>query len=335
MMQADRPRSISDRPRSVRPLAIRTVADLALEHGLTLASQGNGRHYTTCPECSQFRSAAGRKLKCLSILIDNDGLCWRCHHCDWHGGAFFSAPSHRAAARTGRHHLRTRRELGVDDLSRLDLARGIWERAVDAVGSPADAYMRSRGIAWPLVSWARFHAACPRGRAEVPLPALIAAVTVPTTRQFRAVHRIFLRGDSAGKADLPRDQQKRSLGPTSGAAVVLGNLDKTADAILEGEGIETTLSACMALDQPGIATLSASTLGRAPLPVGRAVVVLADRGAKAAAEQGARLRLAEGRRVLIAVPPDGAKDFNDLLRDCGDDAVRAALLGAHPFSGRT
>lgn len=333
-MDAELPRSISGRARSVHTSAIRSVADIVHEHGLTLAGQGNGRQYAICPRCSEYRSATGRKLKCLSILIDTDGLRWRCHHCDWYGGEFFAAPSYRAAGRAGCHPPRTHRKLGVDDLCRLKLARGTWEGAAHAVGSPADAYLSSRGITWPLASWARFHRACPRGRGELPLPALVAAVTVPTTRQFRAVHRVFLRSDGAGKADLPREQQKRSLGPTSGAAVVLGNLDSTAEAIFEGEGIETTLSACMVLDRPGIATLSASTLGRAPLPVGRAVVILADRGAEAAAEKGARLRLAEGRRVLIAVPPAGAKDFNDLLRDCGEKMVRATLLGAQPFDGR-
>ncbi len=115
---------------------------------------------------------------------------------------------------------------------------------------------------------------------------------------------------------------------------MLGDLATTARAILEGEGIETTLSACVALGRPGIATLSVGTLGRAPLPVGRTVVFLADRGAEAAAEKGGALRLAEGRRVLIATPPEGTKDFNDLLRDHGVDAVRAALLSARRLVGR-
>lgn len=115
---------------------------------------------------------------------------------------------------------------------------------------------------------------------------------------------------------------------------MLGDLDTTAHAIFEGEGIETTLSACMALDRPGIATLSASTLGRAPLPVGRPVVILADRGAEAAAERGASLRVAERRRVWIATPPEDFKDFNDVLRDRGIDSVRSALLGAQQIVGR-
>ena len=33
----------------------------------------------------------------------------------------------------------------------------------------------------------------------------MAAVTVPTTGEFRAVHRIFLLSDGSGKADLPRE----------------------------------------------------------------------------------------------------------------------------------
>lgn len=84
----------------------------------------------------------------------------------------------------------------------------------------------------------------------------------------------------------------------------------------------------MALGRPGIATLSTSTLGRPPLPAGRAVVILADRGAEEAAQRAADMRRREGRHVWIATPPTPHKDFNDLLRAEGADAVRVALITA-------
>ncbi len=324
-------------PRSARRINaaranIRTVADIADAHGLLLRDHGTGRHYARCPRCSDQRSAAGQRLHCLSILIDADGMCWRCHHCGWHDGECFF---HSALSRRGRPQLRPapprRRSPAPDDQARIELARGIWDSSVTLENSPAEAYLRGRGIIWPHAPWGRFHPTCPRGRGKVALPALVAAVTVPTRGELRGVHRIYLRADGSGKADLPRDEQKRSLGPTSGAAVVIGDLDTSGRGIFEGEGIETTASVCMAINRPGIATLSASTLGRAPLPAGRAVVILADRGAEVAAQKGARIRLAEGRRVWIAVPPDGTKDFNDLLRAGGVEAVRAALRSASEF----
>ncbi len=212
---------------------------------------------------------------------------------------------------------------------RIQRARAIWKAAGPAEGTPAANYIaRARGIELPLSPWAGFHSACPRGRGECSLPALVAAVSVPTTGEFRAVHRIYLSADGTGKADLSREQVKRSLGPTSGAAVVLGNLATTDRAILEGEGIETVLSACMALGRPGIATLSASTLGRPPLPSGRAVVILADRGAETAAQRAADMRRREGRRVWIATPPAAFNDWNNYLCAEGADAVRAVLVNA-------
>jgi hypothetical protein len=138
-------------------------------------------------------------------------------------------------------------------------------------------------------------------------------VTVPTTGEFRAVHRIYLKPDGSGKADLSRERQKMSLGPTKGAAVVLGDLSGQGP-ILEGEGVETVLSVVQALGLPGIATLSLSCLGLPPLPVGRPVIILADRGGELGAEKAAKLRAAEGREAHVMFPPDGFKDFNDVIR---------------------
>ena len=61
---------------------------------------------------------------------------------------------------------------------------------------------------------------------------------------------------------------KASLGSTAGGAIVLGDLD-AHDTIIEGEGLETVLSMVEVTGYPGIATLSAGTLGKPALPPGR------------------------------------------------------------------
>jgi hypothetical protein len=182
------------------------------------------------------------------------------------------------------------------------LAENNWNDAQPPAGTATATYIyKTRGIGGEVPASIRHHPACPRGKSESPLPALVGAVTVPTTGEFRAVHRIFLRADGSSKADLPRDQQKKSLGSTSGAAVVLGDL-ATEGEIIEGEGIETTLTVCWITGRPGIATLSAGTLGKPPLPEGRPVVILADLGAEDAARAGAQRRFEEGRQVRIMYP---------------------------------
>ena len=45
-----------------------------------------GLHTTTCPQCSHDRKEAHQKLKCLSVKIDAEGVCWHCTHCGWSGG---------------------------------------------------------------------------------------------------------------------------------------------------------------------------------------------------------------------------------------------------------
>ena len=45
-----------------------------------------GLHTTTCPRCSHDRKEAHQKLKCLSVKVDAEGVCWHCNHCGWSGG---------------------------------------------------------------------------------------------------------------------------------------------------------------------------------------------------------------------------------------------------------
>ena len=56
------------------------VADILQAHRIDL-----GDHKTTCPKCSSERQKAHQKVKCLSIKIDDKGVCWNCHHCGWVG----------------------------------------------------------------------------------------------------------------------------------------------------------------------------------------------------------------------------------------------------------
>jgi Protein of unknown function (DUF3631) len=62
-----------------------TPQELLNKNGITLDHYGPGSFYTICPQCSAGRSAAHRKTKCLSVKIDDDGICWNCHHCGWVG----------------------------------------------------------------------------------------------------------------------------------------------------------------------------------------------------------------------------------------------------------
>jgi hypothetical protein len=70
-------------------MARRSAADLLRQFGLPTDTTRRGRRYITCPRCSESRSPAHRKCKCLGITIDSWGIRFGCNHCDWSGGASY------------------------------------------------------------------------------------------------------------------------------------------------------------------------------------------------------------------------------------------------------
>jgi hypothetical protein len=66
-----------------------TPQELLAANGIALESTAAGRYYTTCPQCSHKRKPAHKKLKCLGITINAEGVKWGCNHCDFKGGEFY------------------------------------------------------------------------------------------------------------------------------------------------------------------------------------------------------------------------------------------------------
>ena len=55
------------------------------KHGIRLKNHSIGNQKTVCPKCSHTRS--NKQDPCLSVTINTDGTLWKCHHCDFKGGA--------------------------------------------------------------------------------------------------------------------------------------------------------------------------------------------------------------------------------------------------------
>jgi phage/plasmid primase-like uncharacterized protein len=136
-------------------------------------------------------------------------------------------------------------------------------------------------------------------------------------RGIVGIHRTYLCADGSGKANLPKECQKRTLGPIAGGAVRLG-APRPGEWLAIGEGIETTLAVMTACAMPGWAALSAAGMTALILPPDAThVVICADHdsngvGQRAAYEAAARWNR-EGRRVRIALPPEAGTDFADIL----------------------
>ncbi|MDQ2787977.1 MAG: toprim domain-containing protein [Chloroflexota bacterium] len=53
------------------------------DHGIEIPSNARGNIKTQCPNCSQARSRAHVRERCLSVDVES-GI-WLCHHCQWSG----------------------------------------------------------------------------------------------------------------------------------------------------------------------------------------------------------------------------------------------------------
>jgi hypothetical protein len=114
---------------------------------------------------------------------------------------------------------------------------------------------------------------------------MVAAI-VDVTGAFIGVHRTYLRPDGSGKADV--QPAKAMLGRCRGGSV---RLAAAGEAVLIGEGIETTLAGMIATGLPGWAALSTSGMKALALPPAvRRVVLCADHDENGAGERAARIR---------------------------------------------
>ena len=216
------------------------------------------------------------------------------------------------------------REERASAARRARQARWCWEGTQVLAGTPAERYLRARGITGPLPSSLRFHPTCWHAPTARRRPALVALVEGGPTF---AVHRTYLTPE--GRKIAPAEDAKLMLGATLGGAVRLragrtGSRGRPRAAepgpLVVAEGIETALAVGLgaagriepaarlwaALSAPGLA-------GLALPPVPGRLVVAADGDAAGlrAAEALERRARAAGWRVTLAPAPEGL-DWNDV-----------------------
>jgi putative DNA primase/helicase len=189
--------------------------------------------------------------------------------------------------------------------------QSIWRSAQAITDTPAEIYLRERGIRGELPPTLRY-AVLKHSPTGLLLPTMVAAVQAPD-RSIIGVHRTFLRADGAGKA--PVSKPRMMLGRYMMGAI---RFAAAGPEMAIGEGIETTLSYMQASGIPSWAAICTSGMRAIvlpPLPAAAVVHLLVDLDpAGEDAAQAAADRLdREGRKVKLARPVVG-KDFNDALR---------------------
>ena len=207
-----------------------------------------------------------------------------------------------------------------------EAARRLFAMAQPIGGTIVEAHLRNRAItALHETGSLRFHPRCyylPEGHGPTETwPAMIAAVT-DLRGSLTGAHRTWLLPNGSGKA--PVATPRRAMGNLLGHGVRFG---VAQDVLAAGEGIETVLSVRSGLPKmPMVAALSAAHLAACQFPATlRRLYIFRDNDP---AGDGARDSLVErtcsvGIEAVVLSPVLG--DFNEDLRQCGIDALRAAL----------
>lgn len=205
-------------------------------------------------------------------------------------------------------------EREAETRQRIERAGDIWRAAVSIEGTPAAAYLRSRGCAMPPAGAdvIRYHPACPYTGGAV--PCMVALMTTADGNRPTAIHRTPIRLD--GTRD--RERPKKMLGPSGGAVIRLCDDAEVTMGLGLAEGIETGLSVIAAGWAPVWAAGSAGTIKTFPILLGiGALTVFADHDASGAGLDAARAcagRWADaGREATIMSPPTAGTDWNDAL----------------------
>lgn len=248
------------------------------------------------------------------------------------------APQPRLGARTRRGAPSAEEQ--ADAERRRRQAQAIWLAAQPIAGTPADFYLRGRGIdlaALPRLPAAlRFHPALWCGEVKRELPAMVAAIADAAGKHV-ATHRTWLAETADADGVLhwhkaPLQHAKKTLGTYAGGFIRLSRgltgrpwRDITgAETIGIAEGIETALSVAMLVPEwrmascVSIANLKCLADGNLPKSI-REVVVCADNDAPNSAavvalKAALDALLRRGIVTRLATPEPGVKDWNDALR---------------------
>jgi hypothetical protein len=203
-----------------------------------------------------------------------------------------------------------------------EAARRLFRAGRPIPGTPAEAYLRARGITAAGFPALRFHPSVNyRTHDQAPLrrlPAMLAAITDLDGR-IVGVNRTWLDVERLAVADL--DAPRKVLGVLLGHGIRFG---RATDRLLAGEGIETVLSLKTVLPElPMVSALTANHLAALVLPSGLARLVIARDNGAAGVRAAARLRdRAEAQGVMVHDLVPCLDDFNDDLRCVGATQLR-------------
>jgi len=248
-------------------------------------------------------------------VCDEKGFA-HCFGCGWHGDSldFIQAIEkvglREAVTRISNVPAIHRAQVVGEGRDTTAEALSIWRQAVAIQGTPAETYLRSRGVTCSLPESLRF-ARLHYGKRGPQHPCLIALATSADNRGT-GIQRTYLNGSGTDKASVPK--QKLSLGRIRGSAIRLAPCDLQ---MIICEGLEDGLTLQQEI---GVATWVSAGVGNLKtmdLPARVRSIIIgadADRNGEVGARAAAERFVADGREVRIIRPCNGYKDFNAELR---------------------
>jgi putative DNA primase/helicase len=195
----------------------------------------------------------------------------------------------------------------------------IWRETRPAIGTPVEAYLRSRGLSFPLeaIDAIRWHPACPFGP-NCRTGAMVALIRGVVSDHPIGIHRTALSPDGKKRVDLGGGG-RLVMGSKAGGAIKITPDADVSTCLGVGEGIESTLS-LRALPEFGLRTsvwalLDAGNLAALPpLPGIESLFIAVDHdpaGIRAARDVSAAWSQS-GCEVHILTPTTAGADLNDL-----------------------
>jgi DNA primase len=186
----------------------------------------------------------------------------------------------------------------------------LWDEAQPGPGTLAEAYLKGRGIrlaSWPAAL--RFHQAADHPKLKQRFPAMIAQVVGAAEPSFQVT---YLAVDGKSKAQINKEDQRRTLGSNKGGAVFLSDDIQPGTTLAVGEGVESVASAMQASGLPGVAVLGIGGLANIEFSSDVAEIVVLgenDDASCKAIDKAAPPLTEKGVKLRVAQPPQGFGDF--------------------------
>ncbi|TCU18808.1 DUF7146 domain-containing protein [Rhizobium sullae] len=198
-----------------------------------------------------------------------------------------------------------------DDRWRTERALAIWNASMPITGTPAAAYLASRGVEYQGAAL-RWHPLCPFDKGIA--GCMVALVRNIVTDEPQAIHRTAIDWTGRKQSHLGSNGRK-ALGPIKGGAIKL--MDAAHGSLAIGEGIETALSVHRLYGWPVWSLLTAGGIKAFPaLSQIRSILIAADNDANGtgqnAAQAAAKTCTAAGVKAAIVIPDVVGTDFNDI-----------------------